>query len=118
VAQKTTVSLVDDLDGTTADETVGFGVDGARYEIDLTADHAAALRDALAGYVANARRQGRTPRGADNRVSERSATGSAPAAVDREQSKAIRDWARQHGYTVSERGRIPNDVTEAYHRAH
>lgn len=118
MARKTTVSLVDDLDGTTADETVGFGVDGARYEIDLTADHADGLREALAGYVANARRQGRTPRGADNRASTRTGTRSSPAAVDREQSRAVRDWARQHGYTVSDRGRIPNDVTEAYDRAH
>jgi hypothetical protein len=116
MAQKTTVTLVDDLDGSTADETVGFGIDGAAYEIDLTTGHADALRDALADYVANARRQGRTPRPAANNRAPRTENGSAP--VDREQSKAVRDWARQHGYTVSDRGRIPNDITEAYHRAH
>jgi Lsr2 len=116
VAQKTTVTLVDDLDGSTADETVGFGIDGTVYEIDLTTTHADALRDALADYVANARRQGRVPRGTVGNRPARTENGSAP--VDREQSKAVRDWARQHGYTVSDRGRIPNDITEAYHRAH
>ena len=120
MAQRTSVTLVDDLDGSTADETVGFGIDGVLYEIDLTADHAAALRGALADFVAHARRRGRAPRGGGNgRVAARAATnGSSSATVGREQSKAVRSWARQHGYTVSDRGRIPSEITEAYHRAH
>ena len=121
MAQKTTVTLVDDLDGTTADETVDFGIDGATYEIDLTSDHADALREALADYVAKARRQGRAPRTRHSRSSTRTAVrasnGATPASADREQSKAVRAWARQHGYTVSDRGRIPSNITEAYHRA-
>ena len=116
MAQKTTVTLVDDLDGSVADETVGFGIDGPVYEIDLSATHADALRDALGDYVAKARRRGRAPRGRAGTRAARAENGAAP--VDREQSKAVRDWARQHGYTVSDRGRIPHDVTEAYHRAH
>jgi hypothetical protein len=121
MAQKTIVSLVDDLDGSAADETVGFGLDGVSYEIDLTDTHAKSLRDAFADYVAHARQQGRTTRKPRTRTSGR-ATGSASptgtTAVDREQNKAIRDWARTHGHTISDRGRIPAEITEAYHQAH
>ena len=56
MAQKTIVQLIDDLDQGAAEETVSFGLDGANYEIDLSAKNAAKLRDALATYVANARR--------------------------------------------------------------
>ena len=51
MAQKVQVVLVDDLDGGSADETVTFSLDGVSYEIDLTHDNAAHLRDALAPYV-------------------------------------------------------------------
>ena len=56
MASRTTGTLVDDLDGNTAEETVPFGVDGATYEIDLSMDHAAELRAALERYVAAGRR--------------------------------------------------------------
>ena len=129
MGQKTTVVLVDDLDGGQADQTVEFGLDGVTYEIDLSDSHAASLRDGVATYVAHARRQGRASRRGATRSSGSAATrsaaaGSSPARgaratgtapVDREQNKAIRDWARQHGYQVSDRGRIPNEVTTAYH---
>jgi hypothetical protein len=77
VVTKTVVSLVDDLTGDTAEETVDFGVDGVAYEIDLAAGNAAALRAALGSYVAHARR-----------VSGQRRTADAP--IDREQSRALR----------------------------
>ena len=52
------VVLADDLDGSEAEETVEFGLDGAFYEIDLSEDNAERLRDALAEYVEHARRSG------------------------------------------------------------
>lgn len=112
MAQKVTVSLIDDLDGDKADETVEFGLDGKNYEIDLSSGNAGKLRDALADYVAAARRPGGR---------RRSGSGAAAAAarrpaVDREQNQAIRDWARKRGMKVSDRGRIPADVLEAYHQ--
>lgn len=117
MAQKVTVSLVDDLDGGVADETVEFGLDGTSYEIDLSNVNAVALRDALAGYVAHARRPGS---GGRRRSSTRAqAPAAAPprrASVDREQNQAIREWARKRGMKVSDRGRIPADVLEAYHK--
>lgn len=113
VAQKIQVLLVDDLDGGTADETVSFGLDGASYEIDLSADNATKLREAFSLYVGHARRAGRSGgRAASAARGSRGAT-----RVDREQTQAIREWARSNGHKVSERGRIPAAVLEAYNSA-
>lgn len=119
MAQKVTVTLVDDLDGGTAEETVEFGVDGVAYEIDLSADNAVHLRDALAGYVAHARKAGsgqQRRRGGGGQARRSAGSGSGRAAVDREQNQAIREWARKNGMNVSDRGRIPAEVLEAYHK--
>lgn len=123
MAKRTTVTLVDDIDQGDADETVEFGVDGATYEIDLSDANAAKLRDALGDYVANARRLGgrrRAGRVASPPTSsaESSSRPSSPTRVDREQNQAIRAWARSQGLTVSNRGRIAAEVTEAYQKAH
>ncbi|PXY31161.1 histone-like nucleoid-structuring protein Lsr2 [Prauserella muralis] len=113
MAQKVLVSLIDDLDGSEAEETVEFGLDGVSYEIDLSAENAEELRDALAQYVEHARRAGgrKRPSGRGN-----AKQASRPASVDREQNQAIRAWARKNGYEVSDRGRIPSEVVEAYHK--
>ena len=106
MAQKTIVELIDDLDEGKADETVSFGIDGSSYEIDLSAKNAAALRDTLAKYVANARRASARPGSSARR--------GRPARGDREQTQAIREWARSHDYKVGEKGRIPAHIIEAY----
>jgi hypothetical protein len=114
VAQIREIRLIDDLDGEAADETVEFGVDGKNYEIDLSKDNAEKLRDALAAFVAAARRSG----GGGGRRRGNSAA-SAPVrrpSIDREQNQAIRDWARKRGMKVSDRGRIPAEVLDAYHQ--
>jgi hypothetical protein len=115
MAQKVTVELVDDLDGTVAEDinTVSFALDGVSYEIDLTEDNAENLRDALADFVAAARRTG----GRIKRGTPATAAPSRPAA-NREQTKAIRDWARQNGFDLAARGRIPANVIEAFDQAH
>jgi Lsr2 len=107
MAQKVTVSLVDDLSGSQADETVSFGLDGKSYEIDLSSKNADKLRGALADYVAAARRPGGGRKAAAASVARR-------PAVDREQNQAIREWARGKGMKVNDRGRIPSEVVEAY----
>jgi nucleoid-associated protein Lsr2 len=109
MAQKTIVQLIDDLDEGVAEETVSFGIDGASYEIDLSAANAAKLRDSLAKYVANARRAGRS--GGRPPGSARRGRG---ARGDREQTQAIREWARKNGHKVGEKGRIPASILEAY----
>lgn len=108
VAQKVNIILVDDLDGSEADETVTFGLDGTTYEIDLTDSNAAALRDALAGYVGHARKVTGARRA-------RKTVGSSSSSSN---TKDVRDWAKAQGMAVSERGRISADVQQAYDTAH
>jgi len=114
MAQKVTVTLVDDVDGSQAEETVEFGLDGASYQIDLSGENAGKLRDALADYVEHARRSG----GRKRAPGRTPVAGRAPrpASADREQNQAIREWARKQGHKVSDRGRIPAEVLEAYHK--
>jgi hypothetical protein len=109
MAQKTIVQLIDDLDQGSADETVMFGLDGTTYEIDLSSKNAAKLRDSLASYIANARRAGRSP--SRNAGPGRRGRGSRG---DREQTQAIREWARKNGFKIGEKGRIPAHVLDAY----
>lgn len=109
MAQIKEVRLVDDMDGNGADETVEFGLDGRSYEIDLSIGNAGRLRDALAEFVAVARRSGGGRRRGASTAARRPST-------DREQNQAIRDWARKRGMKVSDRGRIPSEVLDAYHQ--
>ncbi|MEJ7702835.1 MAG: Lsr2 family protein [Geodermatophilaceae bacterium] len=111
MARRTQIILVDDLDGGEADETLSFGLDGSSYEIDLSSKNAAALRDAMASYVGAAHRIGRSGSRASG------PRGKGPATTDREQTQAIRAWARRNGHTVSDRGRIPATIVDAYHAA-
>ncbi|GAA1488288.1 histone-like nucleoid-structuring protein Lsr2 [Brachybacterium sacelli] len=107
MARKTYVELVDDLDGGTAAETVSFAVDGVAYEIDLSEDNAVKFREELGGWVAKARRVGgRRSRG----------TGSRSAGSN--DSARIREWAREAGYEVPDRGRISGTIRKAYEEAH
>jgi hypothetical protein len=110
MAQRTIVHLVDDVSGEDADETVSFALDGQSYEIDLSTDNAARLRDALAEFVASARKPSSSAgvRGAAPRRSGRRSNGSGD----------VRAWAKENGFQVSERGRIPSNVIEAYQAAH
>jgi len=111
MAQRVQVTLICDLhdDETPAGETVSFGLDGSRYEIDLCAEHAGQFRESLAGYV-----------GAARRASGRAATSGTGGGTRRRRSRgsgeaaAIREWARERGLPVPERGRIPADLAEKY----
>lgn len=109
MAQKVSIVLIDDLDESLADETVTFGLDGTTYEIDLNEANAAALRDALSGYVGHARRVTTSRRGGAGRKS------ASTSGVD---TKAVREWARNNGHEVSERGRVPATLVQAYEAAH
>ena len=116
MAQKVDVKFIDDLDGSEAAGTVMFALDGRAYEIDLSDDNAARLRDSLATFVAAARRSGGTARrGRTPRATEGEST---PTRANREETAAIRTWARENGHEVSERGRIPKAVVQAYQTAH
>jgi hypothetical protein len=117
MAQKVTVTLVDDIDGSEAEETLEFGLDGVSYQIDLSGGNAEKLREILSDYVDHARRSGGRKRAPGRPAIGGGVGGRAArtASVDRDQNQAIREWARKKGYKVSDRGRIPKEVTEAYH---
>ncbi|MGH3347915.1 MAG: histone-like nucleoid-structuring protein Lsr2 [Nocardioides sp.] len=106
MAQKVNIILVDDLDGSDANETVSFGLDGTTYEIDLNDKNAAQLRDALSGYVGHARKV------TSGRKRKSSTATSGPSA------RELRDWGRSNGFEVSDRGRVPAEVREAFDAAH
>jgi hypothetical protein len=103
--------LIDDIDGGEAEETVKFAIDGAQYEIDLSTKNAAKLRDALAPYVAAGTKSGRSA-GIARVVGPR---GRGTATVDRDQNRAIREWAQGKGIAVSDRGRIKQEIVDRYH---
>ena len=119
MAQQTIVMFVDDLDSSEASGTVDFALDGRSYEIDLSDENAAKLRDALAPFIDAARKVGGSRGAGRGRRAQRQPAQEAekPARSKREETAAIRQWAREHGYQVAERGRIPKSVMEAYQAA-
>ena len=105
MSQKIQTLFVDDIDGSQAEGSVRFGLDGADYEIDLSVAHSEELHKALAPYIAHARKSG----------ARRAARGRRNAgAID---THKVREWARGQGIQVKERGRVPADITEKYHQA-
>jgi Lsr2 len=108
--------LTDDLDGTNADRTVEFGLDGVTYTIDLSDKNAGKLRKALEPYITAGHRLGRGP--AAGRGGPRTRTVAVTSPSSREQNQAVRAWATKNGHAVSDRGRIPAAVMEAFNHAH
>jgi hypothetical protein len=108
MAQRVQFLLIDDIDGGNAAETVSFSLDGVSYEIDLTAAHAKKLRDDLASWVGHARR-------ASGRKTARRA--GAASGQRRGDLGAVREWARNNGHKVSDRGRISAEILTAYDKA-
>jgi hypothetical protein len=105
MAKQTQVILIDDLDGQRIEgegKTVTFAHGANTYEIDLTEANARKLQEALAPYIAAARRVG----------------GKRGMSSEKPDLPAIRAWAKQHGVKVSERGRVSQQVQEAYRAAH
>ncbi len=109
MAKRVQVIHTDDIDGSEAAETITFSLDGIAYSIDLSADNAKKLRDAIAPYIAAGERD-RNVSGRRGGSSRRKTTGTA--ATD------IRAWAAAQGMQVSARGRVSAEVREAYERAH
>lgn len=114
MAQKVQVLFEDDLDGSEAEGTVHFGIDGSNYEIDLSAPHADELRNVFAPYLAvarkvsvsKARRNGRVSRGVTTRI-----TPTGPSNTE------VREWAKTQGLEVKDRGRIPAELIVQFQSA-
>ena len=110
MAQKVVVELSDDLDGSQADETITFALDGRSYEIDLNTKNASKLREVLAPYAAAGRKQGGSRRDAKKAAVARDSNRPDPVAV--------RAWAESQGIEVAARGRVPAEVIEKFQAAH
>jgi len=108
MARKIQTLFIDDLDGSEADGTVRFGLDGTDYEIDLSTAHAQALREALERYVTAARRAGGIRRPA------RSGTKSPTAGLN---TTEVREWAKAQGIEIKDRGRVPAEVVARFRAA-
>lgn len=105
MAQQIQVLFVDDIDGSEAEGSVRFGLDGAEYEIDLSVAHSEELHKALAPYIAHARKAG----------ARRAARSRRDAgAID---THKVREWARGQGIQVKDRGRVPASIAEKYRQA-
>ena len=109
MAQKIQTLFIDDIDGTEAEGTVRFGLDGAEYEIDLNAKHADALRKALAKYIDAARRSTGTAR--------RPARTGRRASASGVNTTEVREWAKAQGIEVKDRGRVPADLVVRFRAA-
>lgn len=119
MAQKVLVQLLDDVDGSEATQTIGFGLDGQAYEIDLNDTHAEELRAAVDKFVNAARRMGGKARVVRPRPSQGK---SLPAQSERRvelpaSQETIRAWARANGYTVGDKGRIAAKILQAFSEA-
>jgi hypothetical protein len=108
MAQKVQTLYIDDIDGTQAEGTVRFGLDGTEYEIDLSAAHNQALHNALQRYMEHARKIG------GSRRVTRGRRGAASGAID---TTAVRAWAKEQGIDIKERGRVPAKVVAQYREA-
>ena len=115
MARQVITTLIDDLDGKKADRTVEFSLDGTAYTIDLSDANAGKLRKALDPFIAAGTRVGR---GGSGRSPQRHTVASGHTAGSRDENRAIREWAASNGHQISERGRIPQSVSDAYRAAH
>jgi hypothetical protein len=109
MAQKIQTLFIDDLDGSAAEGTVRFGLDGTEYEIDLNEEHAKALRDALARYVSAARRASGAAR--------KSARTGRRAPANGLNTTEVREWAKAQGIDVKDRGRVPAELVVKFKAA-
>lgn len=117
MAQRRLTEMVDDIDPTEkAHERVSFMLDGVEYEIDLSDPRADDLREKLAEFVGHARRTG----GRINRHRFDGTKGGGAKGGNRgsrSDAGAIRAWAAENGFDLSDRGRIPTHVLNAYEEA-
>lgn len=103
MAQKVRTLYVDDLDGSDAEGTVRFSLDGAHYEIELSAAHATELRNALAPYVE-----------AGRKIPRRAGRNHRKAAGKGINSNEVRGWAKTNGVEIKNRGRVPAEVVTKF----
>lgn len=112
MARQIVTTLIDDLDGTEAEETVTFAIDGVAYSIDLSGANGLKLRQFLEPYIASGTKLGRVQ---GNPQLTRNVPQTIPVRQNRQENAEIRQWAEANGHDISDRGRIPQHVVDAYH---
>ena len=112
MATKVNVVVVDDLDGSQPAASVSFGLDGVEYEVDLSEDNSAALREALSPYVQVARTVEAGSGAASARKPARRRRSST--SDNASETTLARRWAQENGIEVNSRGRLPQDILEMY----
>jgi hypothetical protein len=110
MAQKIQTLFIDDIDGGEAEGTVRFGLDGAEYEIDLSAKNAEALRQVLVRYIDAARRAPGSPQRRPGRSGRR-------ASANGVNTTEVREWAKSQGIEVKDRGRVPAELVVKFKAA-
>lgn len=113
MASTTRVILTDDIDGSEATQTISFAFQGITYEIDLSDEHASALEESFADWINSARRTSNASRRTNVAASRaQSKSGGGPTGT------VVRQWLRDNGHSVSDRGRISATMQELYDAAH
>jgi hypothetical protein len=111
MAQKIVTIYTDDLTGEESEEaaTHVFSLDGVGYEVDLGPDSYEQLLEALSPFMKAGRKAGRVKGKAARRQ-------AVSARAD--DTAQVREWAKEQGYEVAARGRVPAEIREAYDKAH
>lgn len=117
MAQKTQVTLIDDVDGSEATQTVTFAFQGVSYEIDLNDDHASALEESFGDWISSARRVSGVRGGRSQRSAANGRSGARAASSGRDLND-VRAWLRSQGHQVADRGRISQMLLDDYDKAH
>jgi hypothetical protein len=111
--EEVNVSMIDDLDGGRATETITFALEGTNYEIDLSKRNADKLRRSLRPYLESGRK---VRRGADGRSTRKPRRSSTGRSEDYNRAE-VRAWAKSHRIKVAPRGRISSDVVERWRQS-
>jgi len=119
LARITQVVVTCDLeDGeVSASDSISFTYGGKTYSLDLCKRHLEEVKGTLDAYAQAGHPSGRAPRGRRRGAGGRSARSAGPAGSRGESQAEIRQWAREQGYAVGDRGRIPAEVRAAYDAA-
>jgi hypothetical protein len=108
MAQKIQTLFVDDIDGGDAEGTVRFALDGTDYEIDLSSKHTNELHKALGVYIGHARKVG---------GARRASRGPGRRGASTVDTHKVREWAKEQGIEIKDRGRVPADIVTRYREA-
>ncbi|HEX8936177.1 MAG TPA: Lsr2 family protein [Pseudonocardiaceae bacterium] len=115
MVQKIITEFIDDIDGSPAERTFTFAVDGTTYEIDLSAENIAGFKSVIGGFIESARKVKGSRSSNGRHIHNARVNGGGQS---REQTRAVREWARKHGHNISNRGRIPSSIQQAFDQAH